>query len=93
MFEIRTFWNNWDKFAVAVHFLGITAAILFFLFVTWFVLIKVVPLNLKKKMELKQQYKEEIETTRNNMISTQRNNNSSQNRIIKQKSFMKSVTH
>ena len=56
MFEIRKFWNNWDKFAEAVHFLGMAAAICFFILVMWFVFIKVVPLNLKNKMELKQLY-------------------------------------
>ena len=74
MLEIRKFWNNWDKFAEAVHFLGITAAIWFFILVMWFVFIKVVPLNLKNKMELKQLYREQIDATRGEVITTQRKN-------------------
>ena len=82
MFEIRKFWNNWDKFAVTAHFVGLTASIGFFFFVAWFVFIEVVPLNLKKEMELKDLYNEQIEATRNELVTNQRNNHNSKSTAI-----------
>ena len=67
MFEIREIWNNWDKFSVTVHFIGIVCVISFFLFVCWFVLIKVKPLNLKKLMERKASHKDKIDEARQAM--------------------------
>ena len=72
MFEIRKVWNVWDMFSVACHFIGIVTVIGFFIFVCWFVIFKVSPLILKKKMERKQNYKESIEAARVNILSTQR---------------------
>ena len=60
MFEIRPIWNNWDKLAVGLHFVGIICSASFFLFVCWFALIKVRPLSTKKYLERKEKNKEVI---------------------------------
>ena len=60
MFEIREIWNYWDMFSVIVHFIGIAVVIGFFIFVCWFVVIKIKPLNLKKELELKESHKDKI---------------------------------
>ena len=44
-------WNSWDWFAVIVHKIGIVTVIAFYIFVCWFVLAKVKPLNLKLDQE------------------------------------------
>ena len=61
MFEIRPRWNNWDRFAVAVHFAAIACVSSFFFFVCWFVFYKVKPLNMKKGMERRAAYKSAID--------------------------------
>ena len=48
MFDIRPVWNNWDKFAVIVHFIGIALTVSFFLFVCYFVFVHVKPYAIKK---------------------------------------------
>ena len=56
MFEIRPIWNNWDKLAVGLHFVGCLFSASFFIFVCWFTLFKVRPLNIKKNLELKEKH-------------------------------------
>ena len=51
LFEIRSIWNNWDKFAVAVHMLGVGVVFLFFVFVLWLATCGVKPLTMKLKSE------------------------------------------
>ena len=93
MFDIQKFWNNWDKFAVAAHFIGMAVAICFFLFVIWFMFIKIKPLNMKKEMERKQFFNEEVEEIRSEQFDTQQRNNSlkSQISILRQQSMMNSL--
>ena len=61
MFEIKSVWNNWDKFSVAFHFFGIAVSVSFFILVCWFVFYKVKALNIKHFQELKEQHKDAIE--------------------------------
>ena len=54
MFEIQSIWNTADMVAVAVHFIFIGIIAYFFIFVCWFVCIKVKPLNRMKNKERKE---------------------------------------
>ena len=56
MFKIQKVWNYWDKFSVAVHFLGIASVVGFYIYIWWFTFYKIKPYLLKKKMERKHEH-------------------------------------
>ena len=74
-YEIRKKWNYWDKFAAVMHYVGIFFVIAFFLFVCWFVFVKVVPLNLKKDLERKDAHMDVIHEADVKLKENQRRNN------------------
>ena len=61
MWKIKEFWNDWDKFAVAAHIIGIIVTAIFTIFVIWFVTIRVRPLTIKHQIEKKDQFDEKIQ--------------------------------
>ena len=63
MWKIEKFWNEWDKFAVVAHIIGIISTTAFTIFVIWFVVNKVRPLTIKQAMDKKLRFQSEIEET------------------------------
>ena len=49
-FELET-WNNWDKFAVTCHMIGVVTTFGFFIFIIWFVWFKSTRFLTKIKLE------------------------------------------
>ena len=60
MWKIKNFWNQWDKFAVVAHIIGILCTLSFTIMVIWFVTGKIKPLIVKKAYDKKDKYFAEI---------------------------------